>query len=1327
MKNPAGFRALALGSALAFALCPAMLRAQPCGTPGRDGSGTITGTVNSYYPGNGSVSAGVLSLPVGAKSGAAATIAAGDLLLVVQMQDAAINSTDTGAYGDGAANDPASGSTALNSSGLYELVTATGPVASGAVPILGGGNGGALLNGYTNAAASGTQGQRRWQVIRVPQYASATLSSGLTALAWNGTVGGVLAIDVSGTLTLGSATVSVDGRGFRGGGGRAINGNANNFSATAYRSLATQLWHGSKAEGVAGTPRYVSDGTALTDTTVEGYPNGSYARGAPGNAGGGGTDGAADNGDNSGGGGGGNGGAGGRGGNTWSSNNATGGFGGAAFAATSTRLSLGGGGGAGSSNNAGPAHGAPGGGMIVFRFNQISGTGTLSAGGTIPPDSTQDGAGGGGAGGSVFAAACNGNLTGLTVNARGARGGNVSWTAGDFHGPGGGGGGGVVYLSSAATSISVTGGANGISPTTTAYGATSGANGTSATNVTVSTARGARPGCVCAVTQALVSSFRAASDGGALVVEWETSSEVATAGFYLYRFDAARGAWRRLNDRLLAAAVASPQGAVYHFVDPSASVREPQTYSLVEVENGGRTRSYGPYAVVPDAAAGVTAPAAGFAREGRERERTEGTARTARAERIGKTGAAAVKVWVRETGVYAVTAAEIATALGAPVETVGDAIRKGKITLATRGKQVSWQAAPDAGALRFYGEASDSIYSAGNVYWLALGKSGQTVGTANGGSPAPASGPLSFPAAVHVEQDRFAAIAIAPDPESDYWYWDVLVAGDATYGTRSLSFDLRGVAPGAAALTVRLQGATNSAVAGEHHATVRLNGTPVGETTWQGIAPRDATFAVDGALLREGSNTVELSASLDAGVPFSISYVNSFAVAYTRTYQTFGAPLLLRGGGNKVVTADGFTSPRIEVWDVSSPRAPVAVAGTTIERSPAGGSQGYRVSFTPASPDRQYLTFDAAAARSPQLEPWFQPEGGNLSSPSNGADYLIITPAALAATAERLAGMRRDRGLTAQVVPVEQIYDEFNDGLPSPWAVQRFLAGAGRLWGRKPAAVVLAGGGTFDYRDRLGLGAGLVPPLMVRTEQGLFASDARLVQGTGMVIGRLPVGSAGELAAVIDKISAYEAAPAADWMRRVVLAADNPDDGGEFETESDLAAAEIPASFDISRVYLSQLAIADARQRLIDGINRGAFLINYVGHAGVDRLAGEPLFAASDLPQLADGDNLPLVAAMACVVGRFEIPGFPSLGALLVNRPAGGAIAVWAPSGVHWNAQSGALDRALLAALFTGRETTLGGALRSAAERFQAAGGAPATLLTYNLLGDPALRLRRAD
>ena len=83
-----------------------------CATPGRDGSASLTGIVNTYYPGLATATAGSTTITLGPATGASTPIAIGDLLLVVQMQDAAINSTNTGAYGDAVAGDPATGWTA---------------------------------------------------------------------------------------------------------------------------------------------------------------------------------------------------------------------------------------------------------------------------------------------------------------------------------------------------------------------------------------------------------------------------------------------------------------------------------------------------------------------------------------------------------------------------------------------------------------------------------------------------------------------------------------------------------------------------------------------------------------------------------------------------------------------------------------------------------------------------------------------------------------------------------------------------------------------------------------------------------------------------------------------------------------------------------------------------------------------------------------------------------------------------------------------------------------------------------------------------------------
>jgi hypothetical protein len=215
----------------AAAVAPTTVDAQTCGL---SAGGTLTGVINSYYPGTADAAAGATSISVGAidPNGAANAIASGDLLLVIQMQDADINTTNGTTYGSGTGN--AHGVTALNSAGLYEYVVAQGAVTAGAVSIRGNGNvagNNGLVNSYHSAAATGTAGKRTFQVISVPMYLTATLSNGLTAAPWNGATGGVLAFEVAGVLTLGSSTVSLDGLGFRGAAGRALLGDTTGTSA----------------------------------------------------------------------------------------------------------------------------------------------------------------------------------------------------------------------------------------------------------------------------------------------------------------------------------------------------------------------------------------------------------------------------------------------------------------------------------------------------------------------------------------------------------------------------------------------------------------------------------------------------------------------------------------------------------------------------------------------------------------------------------------------------------------------------------------------------------------------------------------------------------------------------------------------------------------------------------------------------------------------------------------------------------------------------------------------------------------------------------------
>ncbi|MFK7888970.1 MAG: hypothetical protein AB8G16_19095 [Gammaproteobacteria bacterium] len=503
----------ALTCALLFAFTTLSAGAQTCATPGTDGAVATSGIVNAYWPGTSNPGTGTTTLVLGSGRGASTPIATGDLILIMQMQDANINSSNSGSYGDGVGGDPASGSTALRRSGRFEFARAASSVGLG---------GGTLTLtdptqfNYGTQAATGTRGQRQFQVVRVPQYATLTLNNTLSALNWNGSSGGVIAVDVAGEFNLNGQTVDASGAGFRGGGAR--NSTSGSGVNTDYRTPSSNNANGSKGEGIAGTPRLVFDGLSLLDNVIEGYPNGSFARGAPGNAGGGGTDGnPAANDQNTGAGGGGGAGSGGTGGHAWCPGGPaacaqSGGFGGAGTTQGAGLLTLGGGGGAGTTNNATgtPAgglasSGANGGGLIIVRASQVLGSGTLRVDGDMANQTVgNDGSGGGGGAGSILMVADDASGASVSLTATGGNGGTNGNSS--PHGPGGGGGGGFIGLNSAliGASTQFSGGIPGTtdgnpSPFTSNYGATFGNSG-SRTTIDALDIPGVPSGYECTVT-----------------------------------------------------------------------------------------------------------------------------------------------------------------------------------------------------------------------------------------------------------------------------------------------------------------------------------------------------------------------------------------------------------------------------------------------------------------------------------------------------------------------------------------------------------------------------------------------------------------------------------------------------------------------------------------------------------------------------------------------------------------------------------------------------------------------------------------------------------
>ena len=836
-------------------------------------------------------------------------------------------------------------------------------------------------------------------------------------------------------------------------------------------------------------------------------------------------------------------------------------------------------------------------------------------------------------------------------------------------------------------------------------------------------------------TYAVISDFRVYPAKGKVIVEWETSSEVNTIGFYLKRLDENSGEYVPVNKKLLPGLLNSPTGGTYRYVDRNARLGETYTYQLIEVEVSGEKRHYGPFVVTVDEKVkrrDAVLPKTEYSREARKASNKE-TARIKKAKfarqradmrKKFRKGASA-KISIVEPGLYYLDSLRLAEVMGLTSKDVQKLIRTNSLDLRNQGQSVAWTADRKNAGIYFYGEELNSMYSDENIYWLKSGK-GLQMDVVQDKQPKSIGDNVMFTQTIHLEEEHRIATALFDDPLSDFWLWDYIIAGSSGLDSKTFTFSLDGVADtvDSALLFVRFLGLTDTEVVPDHHVRIYVNDILVGDSYWDGQQSWEQVFQFDQNILHDGDNVLNIVGILDTGAPYSIVYLNSFDVTYQRYYRSATNKLLASAERNEVLTINGFTESDILVFDVTTPATPMLVKSTRIETA----QDGFRVSFNTAAPDATYLALTKGVVSTPAAIIADVPSG--LKREQNGADYVVITTFELKEAAQALADYRSAQGLRTIVVDIEDIYDEFNAGIASPEAIRDFLSYTQCRWNLPPRYVVLAGEGTFDYKDNQGHGDNLIPVKMVGTPDGLFASDSWFVDIAGndgipeMAIGRLPFVTEEELYAFVEKIKRYESTLHEAWRQHILLVADNPDvENGNFPADSDAVSLLLPPEYQTERIYLPNLSVNEARQRLLTGINEGALWMNYIGHGGMDRLSSKGLLTTSDLDGLSNSQRMPIVSAMTCLVGRFALPGYDSLAEQLVLKADGGAAAVWAPTGLSFNDEAIKLNKSLFRAVFEKGEYILGEVVLDALESYAVQGNMPFMLSIYNLLGDPALRI----
>jgi len=841
-------------------------------------------------------------------------------------------------------------------------------------------------------------------------------------------------------------------------------------------------------------------------------------------------------------------------------------------------------------------------------------------------------------------------------------------------------------------------------------------------------------------TAITLSSFTATGYDNGVMLEWETGFEVDNLGFRIHRESAGRRALVNqepvAGSALVAGSTALTAGRAYAWWDKAnadcgsgmADCRNAQ-YWLEDLDLNGQSTWHGPFYVKQlggkPPAQSQAALLSSIGRQDDDRTRiVEPFAELVRANQPASSPVSlqqaslalsrAAKISVKQAGWHRVTQAELAAA-GFDVKADPRMLRLfvdgRELPIVVAGKEDGRLDSSDA--VEFYGLGLNTASTDTRVYWLlADSQRGLRIADEVFAKGYPSG--ESFPFTVERRDRTIYFSALRNGDEENFF--GAVITGNALDQRLTLN-NISQTAREPMMIEVALQGVTNLA----HQVSVTLNGSSIARVLFSGQEKGRAKIEVPHAMLREGENVVALQSINGSS---DVSLVDFIRITYQHSYRAENESLSLTAKSGEMVTIHGFSTKDVRVFDVTDERDVQRLA-VSIDQT----KEGYSATVTApnasgaATSGRRLLALTGARVHRASSVRLNQPS--NWRSANNAADLVIITARNLISPLDPLKKTREAEGYKVAVVDVDDLYDEFSFGNRSPGSVRDFLSLARASWQRAPRFVLFAGDASYDPKNYLGFGENdLVPTKLIDTAYMETASDDWFSDFDGdgvpdVATGRLPVRSAEEAITAISKIIRYQQTEQASSA----LLVSDQNDGFNFEQASSQLRVFIPPSVAVEEIRRGQLDPGEARARLFEALARGQKLVNYAGHGSLNQWRGS-LLDSDYAGGLTNGDRLPVFVMMTCLNGYFHDALIDSLGESLMKAEQGGAVAVWASSGLTLPQAQALLNQALYRSMFNAsilkQPPTLGEAIRSAKSEISDID----VRRTWVLLGDPTLRLK---
>ena len=422
---------------------------------------------------------------------------------------------------------------------------------------------------------------------------------------------------------------------------------------------------------------------------------------------------------------------------------------------------------------------------------------------------------------------------------------------------------------------------------------------------------------------------------------------------------------------------------------------------------------------------------------------------------------------------------------------------------------------------------------------------------------------------------------------------------------------------------------------------------------------------------------------------------NPSARAYLDFIEVSGKKQLIAGGFQfsfrsfEAANTSGIVEYQIQnsqnifqIWEVSDP--------TNVSNIANESSSSTIFSFKANGGDlKEYIVVHQNDFYLPEAVSNASVENQNLHALKD-INYLLITSNEFVEQAQRIANYHiENSGLTAKVVILDEIYNEFSSGSKDITGIRDFIKHIYETNSTDDAKlkyVCFFGDASYDYKDRIIANNNIVPVYlsdqsynlassyvtddffgMLEDSEGTMSSSHSIDVATG----RIPVSTQQQATDVVDKILRdYNVDSFGDWRNTVTFLADDIDnilDDRPIQPGVEIIADDIKENkpvFNINKIYADAYVQQNSsggeryptvKAAITTAIETGTLVFDYFGHGGEDGFAAERFL---DIPQIKGFKNentLPLFITITCEFSRFDNPTRTSAGEFVFWNTTGGA------------------------------------------------------------------------